>query len=113
MDNFDHVSARTTQEAVELLRDSGTDPGRRPKIIAGGTDLLDEMKEGLIAPRRLVNIKENGNLRFVRFDRAEGLRVGALTTLAELENHADLHRHYPAIATALGTIASPQIRNRV
>jgi xanthine dehydrogenase YagS FAD-binding subunit len=111
MRNFEYVSAPTTERAMELLNVASADASARPKIIAGGTDLLDVMKEGLIAPSRLVNIKANGNLRFLRLGPQEGLRVGALTTLTELETHEEVRQHYPAVAAALATIASPQIRN--
>jgi xanthine dehydrogenase YagS FAD-binding subunit len=111
MRNFEYTSAPTTERAVELLSAETHDPNVRPRILAGGTDLLDEMKEGLIAPRRLVNIKANGNLRSLRFSTTDGLRVGALTTLSELENSAPVRRNYPAVAAAVATIASPQLRN--
>jgi len=111
MRNFEYTTAPTTERAVELLSATTPDPSARPRIIAGGTDLLDEMKEGLIAPRRLVNIKANGNLRALRFDAGDGLRVGALATLSELESSAAVRRNYPAVAAALATIASPQLRN--
>ena len=111
MRNFEYTSAPTTERAIELLSTATPDASARPRILAGGTDLLDEMKEGLIAPRRLVNIKTNGNLHSIRFSAAEGLRVGALTTLSELENSAAVRRNYPAVAAAVATIASPQLRN--
>lgn len=111
MRNFEYVSADTTERAVELLGSGKEDPTRRPKILAGGTDLLDEMKEGLIAPSRLVNLKANGGLRFLRFDRGEGLRIGSLTTLSELEGDEDVRARYPGLAAAVASVASPQIRN--
>jgi len=107
MRNFAYDDAPTTERAVELL---GTVPGQA-KLIAGGTDLLDELKEGIIAPARLVNIKANTALRFIRFDASTGLHLGALATLTELENHAALRTHYPMLAEAVRSIASPQVRN--
>jgi xanthine dehydrogenase YagS FAD-binding subunit len=109
--NFEYLTAETTEQAVELLGAARDNPVRRARIIAGGTDLLDELKEGLIAPGRLVNLKANGALRFVRFDRGGGLRIGALTTLSELEEHEAVGSRYPGLAAALAAIASPQIRN--
>lgn len=107
MRNFTYDNATTTERAVELL---GTVAGRA-KLIAGGTDLLDELKEGIIAPACLVNIKANTTLRYIRFDASAGLRLGALATLAELETHAALRAHYPVLVEAVRSIASPQVRN--
>jgi xanthine dehydrogenase YagS FAD-binding subunit len=109
--NFEYLSADTTGHAVELLGPGKDNPVRRPKLIAGGTDLLDEMEEGLIAPARLVNLKANGDLRFIRFGAADGMRIGALATLSELQRHEAIGAHYPGLAAAVAVIASPQIRN--
>jgi xanthine dehydrogenase YagS FAD-binding subunit len=111
MRNFEYAGAPSTDRAIELLGGAADDPDARPRIIAGGTDLLHEMKEGLIAPARLVNIKENESLKSVRFDRDEGLRIGALVTLAGLQADATVSASYPAVAAAVRLIASPQIRN--
>ena len=107
MRNFEFVNAATTERAIELL---GTERGQA-KILAGGTDLLDELKEGLIAPERLVNLKANTALKYLRFSPAEGLQIGALTTLSELEENAAVRERYPMLAAAVRVIASPQIRN--
>lgn len=108
MQNFDYVKASTTARAIELLE---AEPAGRAKLLAGGTDLLDELKEGLIKPHRLVNLKANADLRYVRFARNDGLRLGALAVLRDIETHADVQRHYPALIDSLRVLASPQIRN--
>ncbi|MBI2955681.1 MAG: xanthine dehydrogenase family protein subunit M [Acidobacteria bacterium] len=107
MRNFEYIDAATTDRAVRLL-------GRqrdRVRLIAGGTDLLDELKEGLLAPERLINLKANTRLRYVRYSAAEGLRLGALATLTQAETDGNVRLHYPLLVAALRTIASPQIRN--
>jgi len=109
--NFTYLHADTTERAIKLLVNDADDPVTRPKILAGGTDLLDEMKEGLISPSRVINIKTNRDLNYLRFDEEAGLRAGALLTLAELEAHAEVRGRYAGIASALRSIASPQIRN--
>ena len=80
------------------------------EILAGGTDLLALMKDDVVAPRRLVNIKEIKDLHGVSSS-AQGLRIGALTTLGELADDANVKKNYPALAEALIEAASPQIRN--
>jgi xanthine dehydrogenase YagS FAD-binding subunit len=80
------------------------------EILAGGTDLLALMKDDVVAPRRLVNIKGIADLRGVTSN-AQGIRVGALTTLGELADDENVKKNYPALAEALLEAASPQIRN--
>jgi len=107
MHNFSYVDARTITRAINLL---GTERDRA-KIISGGTDLLDELKEGLIKPERLVNLKANPALKYIRFDAAAGLQLGVLATLTEVENDSNVRQHYPVLAQTIGLIASPQLRN--
>lgn len=107
MHNFEYVNAPTTERAIEML---GSERDHA-KLLAGGTDLMDELKEGLLAPARLVNIKANRQLRYIRFSAGDGLQLGALATLTEVESHDEVRRRYPLIAAAIRTIASPQIRN--
>ena len=103
---FEYVSAANTKQAVSLL---GAIWGQT-EVIAGGTDLLALMKEDVVAPRRLVNIKEISDLRGAKGS-AEGLRIGALTTLGELAENSDVRQSHPALAEAIQDAASPQIRN--
>ena len=105
MNNFEHHSVTTNQEALDLMaRDAGA------RIVAGGTDLLVLMKEGVEQPPTLIDIKQVRELAGVETS-AGGLRLGALTTLTELEESADVHRDYTALAEAAKVAASPQLRN--
>lgn len=103
---FEYASPKTTEQAVGLL---GTTWGQA-EVLAGGTDILSLMKDDVIHPKRLVNIKEIADLRGVNASR-QGLRVGALTTLGDLADNANVVKDYPALADALDEAASPQIRN--
>jgi xanthine dehydrogenase YagS FAD-binding subunit len=78
---------------------------------AGGVDLLDLMKENLLAPGALVNLRGIAGLDGVGADEDGGLRVGAMTTLAKLGDDAQVQTRYPALADAVRRSASPQIRN--
>ncbi len=104
---FEYASPETQEQAVSLL---GTAWGNS-EVLAGGTDLLALMKDDVVHPKRLVNIKEIKDLRGVISD-AQGLRIGALTTLGELADDARVQKNYPALADALHEAASPQIRNQ-
>jgi len=79
-------------------------------VLAGGTDLLALMKDDVVHPKRLVNIKEIRELHGVNSS-SLGLRIGALTTLADLADNVNIVKDYPALADALNEAASPQIRN--
>ena len=103
---FEYVSPNSTSQAISLL---GATWGNT-EVLAGGTDLLALMKDDVLAPKRLVNIKDIADLRGVSFN-AQGLRVGALTTLAEMADNEDVKKNYPALSEALLEAASPQIRN--
>ncbi|PYX10507.1 MAG: molybdopterin dehydrogenase [Acidobacteria bacterium] len=103
---FEYVSPNSRAQAVSLL---GAAWGNT-EILAGGTDLLALMKDDVITPKRLVNIKEIKDLHGVSSS-AQGLRIGALTTLGDLADYADVRAHYPALAEAVMEVASPQIRN--
>ena len=103
---FEYVSPANTKQAASLLAATWG----QTEILAGGTDLLALMKEDVVTPRRLINIKEIADLRGVSAN-AQGLRIGALTTLGELAADSRVQANYPALAEAVEEAASPQIRN--
>jgi xanthine dehydrogenase YagS FAD-binding subunit len=107
MRRFEYVSPDDTVQALSLLAATWG----KTEILAGGTDLLALMKDDVVSPRRLVNIKEIADLRGVSCN-ARGMRIGALTTLGELADDAVVKNGYPALAEALMEVASPQIRNQ-
>ena len=105
MSTLQWIDARSVEEAVVLLSTSGT------VAKAGGLDLLDLMKEGIVAPARIINLQRIDALRGVQLDETSGLRLGALTTLAEIAGNTSIRRTYPALAAAAAHAATPQVRN--
>lgn len=105
---FEYASPKSKEQAVALLGRSWDDS----QVLAGGTDLLSLMKDDVVAPKRLVNIKGVEELRGLRFDRGTGLRLGALVNLEEIVEHVAVRQHYPGLHTAVREIGSPQIRNQ-
>ncbi|MGC2696322.1 MAG: xanthine dehydrogenase family protein subunit M [Candidatus Angelobacter sp.] len=103
---FEYVSPNSTTQAISLLAANWGNT----EVLAGGTDLLALMKDDVLAPKRLVNIKDIADLRGISSN-AQGLRVGALTTLGEMADNEDVKKNYPALSEALLEAASPQIRN--
>jgi len=104
---FDYASPATREQAVQLL-------AAQPEgaaALAGGSDLLALMKDGVVAPGRLVSLKKIEALRGIRWSAENGFRVGALTTIDALASSEVLQLEHPAVADAAGRLAGPQIRN--
>ncbi len=103
MKAFGYVTAQSAEAAVELVRDGG-------RFLAGGVDLLGEMKDGIAAPKRLVNVKALPETREIGAG-AQRWTIGANVTLATLAEHAELRRVFPGLAEAAEHVGSPQMRN--
>jgi xanthine dehydrogenase YagS FAD-binding subunit len=109
---FEHVSAATPAEALALLGTTSTEyASASARIIAGGTDLLPLMKEGLAAPTRLIDLKPARALRHITVGAGGGLNLGALATLADIERDPTIAEHYPILRAAVREAATPQLRN--
>jgi len=120
MNNFEWTSTRVLADAVGTesvtVADAMRSPSGRPAseavvLKAGGVDLLGLMKEGLLTPRRVVNLRTITDLERIEEEADGTLRVGALVTLAQLAGHASIRARYRALAEAAANSASPQIRN--
>jgi xanthine dehydrogenase YagS FAD-binding subunit len=106
MQNFAFVNATSLDKVPSLLGRTWDEA----VVMAGGTDLVGEMKEHAAHPKRVINLKAIPGLRYIRQDQT-ALRIGALTTIAEIEAHAAVKKSYAALHQAATVIASPQIRN--
>jgi 4-hydroxybenzoyl-CoA reductase subunit beta len=98
---------RTLEAALGYLAQHGPEA----MVIAGGTDVVPNLRAGLFAPRALVDIKGLGDLKGIEFDGEQGLRIGALTTITEIAESPVVQRHYPVLAEAAAMVASPVLRN--
>ncbi|HMV84753.1 MAG TPA: FAD binding domain-containing protein [Blastocatellia bacterium] len=105
MNKFEYASPTTKEQAVALL---GKQWGET-EALAGGTDLLSLMKDFIVTPKRVVNLKNIAELRGVTITRNGGARIGALATIQETIER--LGKGYGAITQAATGITSPQIRN--
>jgi xanthine dehydrogenase YagS FAD-binding subunit len=103
MKAFAYVVAQTPESAVELVRNQG-------RFIAGGIDLLGELKEYLAEPKTLVSVKLLPHTQEITAA-ADKWVIGANVTLAALAAHPDLQRVFPGVAEAAGEVGSPQMRN--
>ena len=108
MRRFEYFEPATLGEAIGLLaRYQG-----RAQALAGGTDLLVELKEQLRSADCVVNLKKIPGIGDLAFDAREGLRIGALVTAREIELSAVILRLYPSLAQAARELGSIQVRNR-
>jgi 4-hydroxybenzoyl-CoA reductase subunit beta len=98
---------RGLEEALGHLSQHGPEA----MIVAGGTDVVPNLRAGLFAPRALLDIKGLTDLKGISFDAENGLRIGALTTLTEVAESPVVRKHYLVLAEAAGTVASPVLRN--
>jgi xanthine dehydrogenase YagS FAD-binding subunit len=105
MNPFEYVSAATADQVPALLEGSGGES----LLLAGGTDLLDRLKERIDRPKRLVNLKTLAGLEGI--EAGDGLRIGALARIADVASHPVVVRDYPVLAEAAASIATPQLRN--
>ncbi len=103
MNAFEHVDADNLSKAITLLKKPNTE------ALAGGTDLLGEMKKGIKQPGRLVNLKTLPGLKRILF--SSNLSLGALVTLSEIEHHSMISKKFPILAQAASQVATPQLRN--
>ena len=107
MKAFAYVDPRSLQDASAILAKEGA----RARMIAGGVDLLGELKERLVEPEMLVNLKSVPDLDALRFEPDGSLRIGALATLSAVAAHERVRREFPAVAEAAESVGSPEIRN--
>src|SRR5262245_65472507 len=101
---FALVRATTLDEVVNA-RASHPDS----RLLGGGTDLVVNIRRGIVAPPMLIDVNQVEELRAIRAD-ARSLEIGAAVKLAELAAHEDVLRHYPVVAQAAGCIARSEER---
>ena len=102
---FDLVRPKTLEA---LIAARGAHP--QSSLLGGGTDLLVNIRRGIVAPKVLIEVNGVAELRAIRADEL-GLALGAAATLAEVAVHPGVVRHYPALAQAAAHIAGPTQRN--
>ncbi|MEO7270848.1 MAG: FAD binding domain-containing protein [Vicinamibacterales bacterium] len=108
MQTFEWIDGTSIAQAASLLS-SGT--GGLVVAKAGGIDLIDLMKEGIVRPSRVINLRTIPGLDGISVEPSGELRLGALVTLARLAESAEVLAHCPALADAARHAATPQVRN--
>lgn len=105
--DFNYLRASTVEEALGLIDKYKDDY----KIICGGQSLLILMRQGLVAPEHLIDIKNVQELDYIQFDKRKGLKIGATTTHREIEKSALIKKHYNVLVGMEENLASVQTRN--
>ncbi len=109
MKAFANANPRDLRQALALLRQA-REQGRTASIVGGGSDLLGMVKEGLVAPDVLLNLKAINGFDQVAAQ-ADGVKIGGLITLDALSREPLVRRCYTVLAEAAESIGTPQIRN--
>jgi 4-hydroxybenzoyl-CoA reductase subunit beta len=103
---FELLRPKTVPEAVAALAHGGS----AAMIVAGGTDLLPNMKHELFTPNVLVSLDGIESLRGVREGEDGAISIGAMTSLSDVASHPLVRSRAPALAQAVGLVAGPQLR---
>ena len=104
MKTFSSANPKSVSEAVKLLAKGNAAP------VGGGSDLLGMVKEHLVTPDVLVNLRSIPALNQVK-EQGDGVAIGGLITLSELADHPLIRTRYPVLAEAASVVGTPQIRN--
>ena len=108
MNDFDYAAATTVDEAVSLLAAQGD----RAKVLAGGTDIIVQLRENLRHADLVVDVKKIGELMELRYDAKQGLRLGAAVPCYRLCENQEICAAYPALVDAARIIGGWQIQGR-
>lgn len=103
-----YSSPATVDEALEILAEGSQDP----RVLAGGTDLLIQLRAGARHARHLVDVKRIPEMNVLHADARTGLRIGGAVPCALLTEHAAAGNLYPGLVEAAALIGSTQIQNR-
>ncbi len=106
--SFDYVRPASPQEVTRLLLKSDG----QARLFMGGTDVFVRMRDGVIAPKLLIDVKHLPDMTAVTFTKRRGLAVGAAVNMNCLARHSAVIEHYPLLGEALNSVASYQLRTR-
>lgn len=105
--NFEYFAPKKVEEALKLISQYKEDC----KVIAGGQSLLILMRQGLVAPKYLIDIKGISALDYINLDKNEGLRIGSLTTHRTIEKSPAMRNGFGVLAEMEHNLASVETRN--
>lgn len=107
MRRFDLLLPRSTDECLNMLAERNAEA----KLVAGGTDLLPQLKAGVVKPSVVLDLSGLAALRTLEVDTSHGLRIGAAVAARAIERHPQIRAAYPAVTESAALVGSVQIRN--
>ena len=108
MQSFEYIAPKSAEEVATLLAGKNGDA----QILAGGTDLLVQLREGRRQAKLVIDIKNIPELTQVTFDSTNGLRIGAAASCHEICSDPNVSEHYPGLVDGIHLIGGVQIQNR-
>ena len=106
MNNFKYLQPKSLQDAGSLMQQN-----KNALLYAGGTDALGLIKNNIISPANLVNLKQIKGLNEIKYTAGKEIKIGALVNLVDIAAHPVIREKFTVLAEAANSIASPQFRN--
>ncbi|HET9918707.1 MAG TPA: FAD binding domain-containing protein [Ktedonobacteraceae bacterium] len=104
---FRYLAPRSLDEAAQMLAQEDD----QAMLVAGGTDLYPNMKRGQFTPPVLIGLRNIPSLKHISGSPEQGMRIGSGVTLTTIAGHPVVQEYYSALATAAGSVSTPQLRN--
>ena len=116
MNKFSWYEAKSLEDAIQQVNSTVSEQlyesSKGASVFkSGGIDVFDWVKEGLLKPEKIINIRNIPGLDQMAFDRKEGMRIGANVTLSEIASSQEIKEKYLAVHQAVNHAATPQLRN--
>ena len=107
MRRFELALPESLDDCLRMLAERGPET----KLLAGGTDLLPQMKNGVLAPKRVIDLSGVARVRVLESDGTRGLRIGAAVPARQVEQDTRVRNGYAAVAESAALLGSVQVRN--
>ena len=116
MNKFSWYEAKSVEDALQQVNSTVSEQlyehsDKASVFKSGGVDVFDLVKEGLLKPQKIINIRNIPGLDKIGYDPKKGLSIGSNVTLAEIASNPDVKTHYLALHQAVNHAATPQLRN--
>jgi CO/xanthine dehydrogenase FAD-binding subunit len=106
--SFDYIRADSPEQVTELLLNHSNEA----RLLMGGTDIFVQMRDGVVEPKLLVDVKHLPGMTDIEFNADSGLNIGAAANMNTVARHPAVMENYPLLVEAANAVASYQLRNR-